>query len=190
MGDVRVISTADALCVSPAVQLCAQKCVLWLKFLASLESPDGRSLLVAVVPLKSLISAEYTKVFRCPHSQKSRGLRSGDCAGQLTRPPRPIHCSPKAWFSMTHMCCHCWRDTCSKTTGNSYSNTSTVALRVVGGDEKGILESETVKYGRQSHGTRTREWLRWRGPTVIVNDRPLFSSERAPHINKPATVWQ
>jgi hypothetical protein len=26
------------------------------------------------------------------------------------------------------------------------SNTSTVTLRVVGGDEKGILKSETVKY--------------------------------------------
>jgi hypothetical protein len=37
------------------------------------------------------------------------------------------------------------------------SNTSTVALRVVGGDEKGSLESETVKYGRESQGTRTRE---------------------------------
>jgi hypothetical protein len=37
------------------------------------------------------------------------------------------------------------------------SNTSTVALRVVGSDEKGSLESETVKYGRESHGTRTRE---------------------------------
>jgi hypothetical protein len=34
------------------------------------------------------------------------------------------------------------------------SNTSTVALRVVGGNEKGSLESETVKYGRESHGTR------------------------------------
>jgi hypothetical protein len=32
------------------------------------------------------------------------------------------------------------------------SNTSTVALRVVGGDEKESLESETVKYGRESHG--------------------------------------
>jgi hypothetical protein len=30
------------------------------------------------------------------------------------------------------------------------SNTSTVALRVVGGDEKGSLESETVKYGLES----------------------------------------
>jgi hypothetical protein len=37
------------------------------------------------------------------------------------------------------------------------SNTSTVALRIVGGDEKGSLESETVKYVRESHGTRTRE---------------------------------
>jgi hypothetical protein len=29
------------------------------------------------------------------------------------------------------------------------SNTSTVILRVVGGDEKGSLKSETVKYGRE-----------------------------------------
>jgi hypothetical protein len=37
------------------------------------------------------------------------------------------------------------------------SNTATVTLRVVRGDEKGSLESETVKYGRESHGTRTRK---------------------------------
>jgi hypothetical protein len=36
------------------------------------------------------------------------------------------------------------------------SNTSTVvALRVVGGDEKGNLESETVKHGHESHANRT-----------------------------------
>jgi hypothetical protein len=35
------------------------------------------------------------------------------------------------------------------------SNTSTVALRVVGGDENGGLESETVKYGHESHGAWT-----------------------------------
>jgi hypothetical protein len=29
-------------------------------------------------------------------------------------------------------------------------NTSTVTLRVVGGDEKDSLKSETVKYGRKS----------------------------------------
>jgi hypothetical protein len=37
------------------------------------------------------------------------------------------------------------------------SNTSTVTLLVVGGDEKRSLESETVKYGHESYGTRTRK---------------------------------
>jgi hypothetical protein len=37
------------------------------------------------------------------------------------------------------------------------SNISTVILRVVGGDEKGSLESETVKYGHESRRTRTYE---------------------------------
>jgi hypothetical protein len=37
------------------------------------------------------------------------------------------------------------------------SNTSTVTLRVVGGDEKGSLKSETVKYGSESQGTRTEK---------------------------------
>jgi hypothetical protein len=44
--------------------------------------------------------------------------------------------------------------------------------------KKGSLESETVKYGRESHGTRTREWMRCRGPAEIVNIRPIVSSER------------
>jgi hypothetical protein len=39
----------------------------------------------------------------------------------------------------------------------AWPNTSTVTLRVVGGDEKESLKSETVEYGRESHGTRTRE---------------------------------
>jgi hypothetical protein len=67
-------------------------------------------------------------------------------------------------------------------------NTSIVTLRVVGGDEKGSLESETVNYGHESHGSRTRNCLQWQGPGAIVNDRPVLSSERARHINKPATV--
>jgi hypothetical protein len=33
------------------------------------------------------------------------------------------------------------------------SNTPTVALRVVRGDEKGSLESEIVKYGHEPHRT-------------------------------------
>jgi hypothetical protein len=48
------------------------------------------------------------------------------------------------------------------------SNTSTVTLRVVRGDEKGSLKSETVKYGRESQGTRTRERLRWQEPAAYT----------------------
>jgi hypothetical protein len=70
------------------------------------------------------------------------------------------------------------------------SNTSTVTLRVVGGDEKGSLESETVKYGHEFYRTLTRKLLRWRWPAATINDRPVFSSERAPQIKKPATVRQ
>jgi hypothetical protein len=70
------------------------------------------------------------------------------------------------------------------------SNTSTVTLRVVGGDEKGSLKSERVKYGRKSQGTRTRERLRWQGPAAHTKDRPVLSSERAPHGNKNVTVRQ
>jgi hypothetical protein len=72
--------------------------------------------------------------------------------------------------------------------GEAGSNTSTVTLRVVGGDEKGSLESETVNYGHEFHGSRTRKCLHWQGPGAIVNNRPVLSSERAPHVNKPVTV--
>jgi hypothetical protein len=68
------------------------------------------------------------------------------------------------------------------------SNTSTVTLRVVGGDKKGSLKSETVKYGLKSQGTRTRERLRWQGPAALTKKRPVLSSERAHHGNKNVTV--
>jgi hypothetical protein len=61
---------------------------------------------------------------------------------------------------------------------SSGSNTSTVTLRAVGGDEKGSLKSETVKYGNESQGTRTRERLRWRGPAAYITDRPVLSRQR------------
>ena len=49
----------------------------------------------------SLISFEYTKVIRCLHIQKSRGLKSGDHADHLTGPSCSIHCPTRVWFS----CC-------------------------------------------------------------------------------------
>jgi hypothetical protein len=58
----------------------------------------------------------------------------------------------------------------------------------MGGDEKGSLKSETVKYGHKYQGTRTRETLRWQGPAAYIKDRPILSSERAPNINKTVTV--
>jgi hypothetical protein len=70
------------------------------------------------------------------------------------------------------------------------SNTSTPTLRVVGGDEKGSLKTETVKYGREIQGTRTRETLRWRGTPAYTKARTTLSLERAPHKNKTATVKQ
>jgi hypothetical protein len=68
------------------------------------------------------------------------------------------------------------------------SNTSTVTLRVVRGDELGSLKSEPVKYGREYQGTRTRERLRWEDPAAYTKDGPDLSSERAPHKNKTVTV--
>jgi hypothetical protein len=65
--------------------------------------------------------------------------------------------------------------------GTEDGNTSTVTLRVVGGDEKGSLKSGTVKYGREYQGTRIRERLRWQGPAAYTKDRPLLSSERKPN---------
>jgi hypothetical protein len=40
----------------------------------------------------------------------------------------------------------------------------------------GGLASETVKCGHESRGTRTWEWLRWRRPAAIINDRPIHLS--------------
>jgi hypothetical protein len=65
------------------------------------------------------------------------------------------------------------------------SNTSTVTLRVVGGDEKGSLKSETVKYDRESQGTRTPERLRWRGPEQKTRS---FSRHRGCPTKKTVTV--
>jgi hypothetical protein len=53
---------------------------------------------------KSLIDTEYTEAFRCPHSQTSRGLRSGGHASQLTGPPHPIYCSLKVYFRRVWQC--------------------------------------------------------------------------------------
>jgi hypothetical protein len=52
------------------------------------------------------------------------------------------------------------------------SNTSTVTLRVVGGDEKGSLKSETVKYGSESQGTTTEKDCAGKGQRHIQKTDP------------------
>jgi hypothetical protein len=65
------------------------------------------------------------------------------------------------------------------------SNTSTVTLRVVGGDEKGSLKTETVKCGREIQGTPTRERLRWLGPVAYIKDRPVSRQRGRPTETRP-----
>jgi hypothetical protein len=72
-----------------------------------------------------------------------------------------------------------------KPTVEEGSNTSNVTLRVVGGDEKGSLKFETVKYSSDYQGTRARDILRWQGLTAYEKDRPVLSSERAPYKTRP-----
>jgi hypothetical protein len=52
----------------------------------------------------------------------------------------------------------------------------------------GTLKFETITFGHDSLGTRTRERLRFRGPAVTIKHRPVLSSERAPYNNNPATL--
>jgi hypothetical protein len=51
---------------------------------------------------------------------------------------------------------------------------------------------EAVKYGLEFCRIFTQEWLLWQGPEAIVqlNFRPILSSERVPHVKKPAIVKQ
>jgi hypothetical protein len=82
----------------------------------------------------------------------------------------------------------------SQTRVEAGSNTFTVTLRVVGGDEKGSLKYETLKYGHENKGTRTQEALRWREPVACTKDRRVISSEGAPQkqnrdCQKVINIW-
>jgi hypothetical protein len=60
------------------------------------------------------------------------------------------------------------------------SNTSTVPLRVVGGDENGNLKSETVKYGRESQGTRDPR------KTALTRASSIYKRQTRPLVRKGA----
>jgi hypothetical protein len=52
------------------------------------------------------------------------------------------------------------------------------------------LKTETLKYGRESQGTQSRERLHMQGPAAYTKGRPVLSSERAPNENKAVNVKQ
>jgi hypothetical protein len=73
-----------------------------------------------------------------------------------------------------YQCVFCWSDpSLYNQTPRPATVQTTVTMRVVGGDEKGSLKSETVKYGCESKGTRTQERLRWQGPAAYKKSNPL-----------------
>jgi hypothetical protein len=70
------------------------------------------------------------------------------------------------------------------------SNTSTVTLPVVGGDEKGSLKFETVKYGRKSQGTTTEKDCAGKGQQHVQMTDPCSRQRGRPTKNKTVTVKQ
>jgi hypothetical protein len=63
------------------------------------------------------------------------------------------------------------------------SNTPTVTLRVVGGEEKGSLKSETVKYGRESQGPEKD--CAGKGQQHVQNTDPSFRQRGSPTKRRP-----
>jgi hypothetical protein len=104
-------------------------------------------------------------------------MRSVQRRGKRLSAALPGDASVNTPFQLLEECFLCGR--C-----RGYITTITVTLRVVGSDEKGSLKYETVKYGRENQGARTKERLRWQGPAAYIKVRPVLSLERAPHKKK------
>jgi hypothetical protein len=80
MGDVRVISTADALsmrftCISTQLSALRRTEVRTLSKIPGFTRISWQAFSTRCCNTsKSLIGLEYTRIFGCPHTQKSRGL--------------------------------------------------------------------------------------------------------------------
>jgi hypothetical protein len=66
------------------------------------------------------------------------------------------------------------------------SNTSTVTLRVVGGDEKGSLKSETVKCGRESRVARDSDLRK----TALARASSTYKRQTRPLVREGAPQKQ
>jgi hypothetical protein len=126
------------------------------------------------------------------------------CYASEDEPRGPKHAKPYIWFTAFYQICYTGRLITSIITNATWNCTSVEleAMKRVPSDWVynrvtlflgdistgtwpsrfgGRLESDTVKCGHESRGTRTWEWLCWPGPAAIVNDRPVLSSERVLH---------
>jgi hypothetical protein len=65
------------------------------------------------------------------------------------------------------------------------SNTSTVTLRVVGGDKKGSLKCETVKYGLKSQGLEPEKHCAGKGQQHIQKTDPTSRQRGRPTRTRP-----
>jgi hypothetical protein len=63
------------------------------------------------------------------------------------------------------------------------SNTSTVTLRVVGGDEKGCLKSETIKYGHECQDSNQRK-------TTLARTSSIYKKQTRPVVREGAPQKQ
>jgi hypothetical protein len=110
------------------------------------------------------VAREWPQQIRKKNSGRT-GKRCSSCSPcdscvsqqEKTRWERRFLCGPCRGY-ITKTSCD-YERVYESTSVEAGSITSTVTLRVVGGDENGSLKSGTVKYGRESQETRTRERL-------------------------------
>jgi hypothetical protein len=145
MGDVLLISTADAVWGSHAFQhnfklFAKQRWALCRKILLSIESPDAHSLLVAIIPLSHWSALNTPKTSCVPTARNPRDLGQWDRAGQLTGSPHPTRCSPKVWL----MCCQAGR----RKWGDATSGISHMCCRW----RRGIYSKIMVKHSPKNDG--------------------------------------
>jgi len=99
-----ILCLQQTLCCSHA---CQNKCQLFVSlkcilFKSILHFTRTCCIEFSQLPIYLKEVLNTPKVFRFPHSQRSRRLRSGDRAGQLTGAPCAVHSAAYFWFGCWH----------------------------------------------------------------------------------------
>jgi hypothetical protein len=125
-------------------------------------------------------SGKRRPVHSSERAPTSTSLQLSDSNKDLVLSPRWVLYSKADWLTEPSVINITFTLTLTSSNGDTRvkagSYTSTMTLRVTGGDEKGSLKFETVKYGHESQETWTRERL------------PGEGQRRASHRNKTITI--